>query len=199
MVSRSHVPASAAVVEPGAVGLGVVETVPAGVAAGGVDRGQPGGGGGEPLDALLQAAQPPGQPALGAGMVGGQPGQAGHFGADFGVFADQRVAGGHRFDLGVGQHDFGVEVLDGADRVGGVDGSGDLGDEPGLAFDGAPHVRVEAAGGDVAHDVHGRVLVALAQDAAFALFDVGRAPRHVDVMQGDEALLDVDAGAHLLG
>lgn len=62
-----------------------------------------------------------------------------------------------------------------------------------------PHVRVEAAGGHVADDVHGRVLVALAQDAAFALFDVGRAPRHVDVVQRDEALLDVDAGAHLLG
>ena len=43
--------------------------------------------------------------------------------SDFGVLADERVAGGDRFDLGVGEHDFGVEVLDGADGVGGVDGA----------------------------------------------------------------------------
>ena len=43
------------------------------------------------------------------------------------------------------------------------------------------------------------VVVALAQDAAFALGDVGGPPGAVEVVQGDGAELDVGADAHLLG
>ena len=72
-------------------------------------------------------------------------------------------------------------------------------DESGFEFDGLPHVHVEAAVGDVAHHVDGVVLVALADDAALALFDVGGPPRAVEVVQRDAAGLDVGADAHLLG
>ena len=71
-------------------------------------------------------------------------------------------------------------------------------DEPGLGLQGLPHIGVERSFGDVAIDRHFLVLVALAEDAAFALFDLGRLPRGVEVMQGDQAFLDVGAGAHLL-
>jgi len=46
-----------------------------------------------------------------------------------------------------------------------------------------PHVDVEAAFGGVADDLDLGVLVALADDAAFALLDVGGAPGAVDVVQ----------------
>ena len=71
-------------------------------------------------------------------MVGRQAGQSGDFGVHLGVLTDERVAGGDGFDLGVGEDDFGVEVLDGANGVGGVERGGDLGDEPCLAFHRAP-------------------------------------------------------------
>ena len=44
-----------------------------------------------------------------------------------------------------------------------------------------------------------RVEVALAQDAAVALGDVGGPPGRVQVVQGDGPVLDVGADAHLLG
>jgi hypothetical protein len=75
----------------------------------------------------------------------------------------------------------------------------DLVDEPGFAFAGLPHVHVEAGFGGVADDLDLGVLVALADDAAFALFDVGGPPGAVDVVQGDGAGVDVGADAHLLG
>ena len=74
----------------------------------------------------------------------------------------------------------------------------DLGDEAGLGLQCLPHVGVERSLGDVAVDRHFRVLVALAEDAALPLLDLGGFPRGVKVMQGDQAFLDVGAGAHLL-
>src|ERR1035441_8255032 len=61
----------------------------------------------------------------------------------------------------------------------------DLGDEPGFAFDGLPHVAVEGALGNVSQDLHFVVVVALAQDAALALGDVGGPPRAVEMVEGE--------------
>src|SRR6266568_5999145 len=72
-------------------------------------------------------------------------------------------------------------------------------DEPGFALEGLPEVAVEASGGEVPDDLDFVVHVALADDAAFALFDIGRAPGGVEVVQGDGAVLDVGSDAHLLG
>ncbi len=47
----------------------------------------------------LQVGEAGGQRVLGAGVGLGEAGEAGDFGCDFGVFADQRVAGGDGFDL----------------------------------------------------------------------------------------------------
>ena len=72
-------------------------------------------------------------------------------------------------------------------------------DEQCLAFHFLPHHRVVGGFGDVVEDLHLRVLVALADDPPFALFQVSGPPRHVHVVQGDESGLDVGPGAHLLG
>jgi len=121
--------------------------------------------------------------------------QAGELGVGFGFFHQERVAGGQGLDLVVGQGGV-ADVLDLADVEAAAH---DLGDEPGLAFDGLPHVAVEGSFGDVSQDLDLGVVVALAQDAAFALGDVGGAPGAVEVVQGDGAELDVGADAHLLG
>ena len=102
---------------------------------------------------------------VGTGMVGGESGKSGEFGVHLGVFANQRVAGGDGLDLGVGQHDFGVEVLDGAHGVGGVERAVIWAMNRALRST-VPHMYgSKLPVGHVADDVHHRVLVALAQDA----------------------------------
>ena len=122
-----------------------------------------------------------------------QPRQSHQFGVDRGFLDHERVAGSDRFHLGVSQR-CGIHVFGAAD--GGIAGH-HLGDEAAFRFQGLPHVGVEAAFGHVAEDFDVFVLVSLPNDAAFALFDVGRSPRGVEMMQCHEASLDVGAFAHL--
>ena len=121
--------------------------------------------------------------------------QAGQGGVGFGFVHQQRVAGGEGFDFAVGQGG----VADVADLAGVEAAADDLADEPGLAFEGLPGVAVEAGLGHVPVDLDLGVEVALAQDAAFALGDVGGPPGGVEVVQGDGPVLHVGADAHLLG
>ena len=60
-------------------------------------------------------------------------------------------------------------------------------------------VGVEGALGDIAVNVYLRVFVALPDNAPLPLLKVGRTPRAFEVVQGDELLLAVGAGAHALG
>ena len=60
-------------------------------------------------------------------------------------------------------------------------------------------IGVEGALGDIAVNVHLRVFITLADDAPLPLLKVGRTPRAVEMVQGDELLLTVGAGAHALG
>ena len=72
-------------------------------------------------------------------------------------------------------------------------------DEAGFAFHGLPGVAVEGPFDGVAEQSDLGVLVALAQAAAVALFDVGWAPRTVEVVQRDRAVLDVGPDSHAGG
>ena len=79
-------------------------------------------------------------------------------------------------------------------------------DELALRLHGLPEEGVRRVGGAVAVDLHPEVLrvgrvegVALAQDAPLALFDIARTPRHVEVMQGDQPLLNIHSGPHFGG
>ena len=71
-------------------------------------------------------------------------------------------------------------------------------DEPRLALVVLPHRRVHRAERGVGVDLDLVVLVALPLDAALALLDLARQPRHVEMMQRLQPLLHVDAGAHRL-
>ena len=116
------------------------------------------------------------------------------FGIGFGQGQDGRVARCDGLDLGIGKF-LAADVLGPA---GGVVAGDDLADEPGLGLQCLPHIGVERSFRDVAINRHFLVLVALAEDSALALFDLGRLPRGVEVMQCDQAFLDIGAGAHLL-
>jgi len=47
-------------------------------------------------------------------------------------------------------------------------------------------------------NLHLGIRIALTQDAALTLLDIGRAPRRVEMLQGNQALLHVGTGPHLL-
>ena len=118
------------------------------------------------------------------------------------LFEDERVSARCRFHLGsVGSLAGHVLNLAGAGVT-----LAHLLDEVGLALDGLPHAAVQGLFGGVAVDPHlepFRVavieLVALADNPAFTLLQVGGAPRCIQVMQGHQPILHVHAGAHLGG
>lgn len=124
-----------------------------------------------------------------------ETGELGHVGVHAGLLQHEGVARGQDLDLGEGER-LVADVVDVTIRE---VASGYLGDEGGLSFKGLPHVGVEAASGDVADDLDLRILVALAQDTAVSLFDVGRALWRVEMVHGHGSGLDVGADAHGLG
>jgi len=73
------------------------------------------------------------------------------------------------------------------------------GDEPGLALVVLPHRRVHRAQRGVGIEFDLVVLVALPLDPPFPLLDMRRQPWHIEMVQGLQALLHIDAGAHRLG
>src|SRR5205823_1799527 len=96
------------------------------------------------------------------------------------------VARGDRLHLGIRQ-------LLAADVVGTPHGAlapHDLRDELRFCFEGLPDVTVEGTNGYVTGDGDNFVLVALSQDSAVALLDLGGLPGSVKVMERHEPLLD---------
>ena len=156
------------------------------------DRLDPAGRVFEPLFAEADLA-PDGE--LVVEMAVAQALEPGDFRGDAGLAHEPFVAGGDR--LGEGEL---VRlrscVLDPAD--GAVAGHGRV-DEAGFAFEDLPSRGVDAALGRVGVELDLVVLVALALDPALALLDLRGQPRHVEMVQGFEAPLGVDAGAHGLG
>ena len=67
----------------------------------------------------------------------------------------------------------------------------DLLDEPGLGFEGLPHIGVERAFGDVAVNFHFGIEIALAEDSPLALLDVARSPGRVEMMECAKAALHI--------
>ncbi len=68
--------------------------------------------------------------------------------------------------------------------------------KPGFSLVVLPHRRIERAEGRVGIETDLVVLVALPHDAAFALFDLGRQPGHIEMVERLQPRLHIDAGAH---
>ena len=128
-------------------------------------------------------------------MIGLQQFQLGHLNVQVHFFFNHGVAAGQRLDLGIRKRLF-VYIFGGANRR--FTGH-DLADKFLLALHKLVKVGVEGALGDIAVNVHLRVFVALPDDAPLPLLKVGRTPRTIKVVQGDELLLTVGASAHALG
>ena len=107
---------------------------------------------------------------------------------------DERVTGGEGLHLRVRQR----LVADVVDRAFGHVASHHLVDEGGLAFDGLPTEHVETAFGDVPDHLDFLVLVALPQYSAVSLFEIGRSPGAVHVMEGEGSVLHIRTHPHLL-
>ena len=121
--------------------------------------------------------------------------EPGDLGGDPGLAHEPFVAGGDR--LGEGELvRLRACVLDAAD--GAVAGHGGV-DEARLAFEDLPAGRVDAALRRIGVDLDLVVLVALPLDPALALLDLRGEPGHVEMVEGFQAPLGVDAGAHGLG
>ena len=73
-----------------------------------------------------------------------------------------------------------------------------MADELLFLFHGLPQIGVEGALGNIAVHMDERVAVPLALDAAFALGQVPGPPGAVQVVHGDETVLDIGARPHLL-
>ena len=121
--------------------------------------------------------------------------QSGDINIQVHLLLDKWISGAQGLDLRVGQGGF-VHVVAGAYRG---FGGHDLRDELLLVLHRLPQIAVEGALGDVAVDMYLLVAVALPDNAALALFQVAGPPGAVQVVEGNEPVLDVHARAHLEG
>ena len=128
-------------------------------------------------------------------MLAVQPAQPRHLGVDTGLFDDHGISGRDGLHLRVSERRP-VNILD-APQVA-LPGH-HLGDEPCLGFERLPHVGVEGFLGDITADLNFGICVSLAENPPLTLFDIRRAPRRIQMMQRNQALLHVGPGAHLLG
>ena len=128
------------------------------------------------------------------GVLGAQPVQAHDFGVHGRLFNHERIARRNGLHFGIRQRPR-INVFDVPDvRVAGHH----LMDEFRFGFQRLPHIGIKTAFGDVAINLDCLVLIALPQNPAFALFHVGRTPRRIQMMQGNQSFLNIRASAHFL-
>jgi len=128
-------------------------------------------------------------------VVGFQQLQLGNFNVQVHFFFNHGVAAGQCLDLGIRKRLL-IHIFGGADRR---FAGHNLRYKFLLGFYQLIQVGIEGALGDIAVNVYLRIFVALPDNAPLPLLKVGRTPRAFEVVQGDELLLAVGAGAHALG
>ena len=128
-------------------------------------------------------------------VVGFQQFQLGHLNVKIHLFLDHGVAAGQCLDLGIRKRLF-VYIFGRTHRR---FAGHDLGDKLLFALHKLIEVSIKSPLGDIAVNVYFGVFVALANDAALPLLKIGRTPRAVEMVQGDELLLAVGASTHALG
>ena len=110
------------------------------------------------------------------------------------LFQNFRIAAGDGFDLRGGHHQL-IYIFGGARRH---LARHDLADEAGLRFKRLPHVAVKRVFRDVGADMNVRKDVSLSQNSAFALLDVRRTPRRIEMVERVQPLLHIHARTSFL-
>ena len=103
------------------------------------------------------------------------------------LFLDVGISRCQRFDFCIGQRGI-VHIITGTDRR--FRGH-DLRDEFLLIFQNLPHIRIERIFCDVTENLHFLVAVSLTKNPSFLLFQVRGFPRAVQMMQGNQPVLNV--------
>ena len=128
-------------------------------------------------------------------MVCFQQFQFGNLNIQIHLFLNIWVSGSKCFYLCIRQGGF-INILTGTNR--GFTGH-DLAYELLLVFNDLPGVTVKGSFCHIAENLYFWILVALAQDSSFLLFNIGRSPGHIQMVQGNQLILDVGSGSHLGG
>ena len=110
------------------------------------------------------------------------------------LFNDVGVAGGKRLDLRVGQRRF-VHIVGGAHRR---FAGHNLRNKLLLVLHKLVKIAVKSTLGDITVNLHLGILVALPHNAPAALLQIRRPPRAIQIMQGNQAILNIGACAHFL-
>ena len=126
-------------------------------------------------------------------MVGFQQLQLTDLNIQIHLFLDVGITCCQCLDFGIGQRGI-VHIITGANRR---FGSHDLRNELLLIFQNLPHIRIERIFSDVTIDFHLLIPVSLPKNTPLLLFQVRRLPWAVQMMQGNQPILNIGSRAKL--
>ena len=122
-----------------------------------------------------------------AGVIGFQQFQLTDLNIQIHLFLDVGIARCQCLDFGIGQCSV-IYIIAGTDRR---FGSHDLAYELLLIFQNLPHIRIKRIFSDVTIDFHLLIPVSLPKNTTLLLFQVRRLPRAVQMMQGNQPILNI--------
>ena len=125
------------------------------------------------------------------GVIGFQQFQLTDLNIQVHLFLDVGIAGCQCLDFGIGKGRI-IYIIAGTDRR---FGSHDLAYELLLIFQNLPHVRIKRIFSDVTIDFHLLIPVSLPENTSLLLFQVRRLPRAVQMMQGNQSILNIGSCA----
>ena len=117
-----------------------------------------------------------------------------HLHIQIAFFDDKWVAGGQRLDLRIAQGGF-VHIIRHADR--GFAGH-DLSNKFLLVLDELIQISIKCSLGYIAEDLHLLIFVTLTDNSSKPLLKVAGPPGAIQIMQGNQSILDVGSGTHFL-
>ena len=125
------------------------------------------------------------------GVIGFQQLQFADLNIQIHLFLDIGIARRQCLDFGIRQCGI-VHIITGADRR---FGSHDLRNELLLIFQNLPHIRIKRIFSDITINFYLLISVSLPENTPFLLFQVRRLPRAIQMMQGNQPILNIGSRA----
>ena len=124
-------------------------------------------------------------------MIGFQQFQLTDLNIQIHLFLDVGIACCQCLDFGIGQRGI-VHIIAGTDRG---FRSHDLRNELLLIFQNLPHIRIKRIFSDITIDFHLLIPVSLPENTSLLLFQIRRLPRAIQMMQGNQSILNIGSCA----